>query len=351
MSLKFVLVTKKAVPEDDGNGCATRIRAWLKLLPEMQVLTLEQANALGSEEMANSLVCCDITGMSSTDIVKIWRSMRAYRPVAFAQDSQTRFYVTQLFAFVRSNRWKIIRPVINIIRGGAREILARYLFGQVGYISHIDARTLRRAGHVVPVTLVGVQSAEGIGIRQSNQPEVCIFGNFNYSPNRHGIEDLFATSEWRGENRLFQNKTAIIGFGADLVLQKLAENLVHSIDLSRSGPAIQIFEALEPFDIVVLPAGYGSGVKNKVIEVSQLGKLVFCWSGFRGEYGYDERFTIFFDTYRDLIRRLDMIILDAIEQPELSLATLKMRQDVIQFLMSSADARARPYKFSSVQWP
>jgi hypothetical protein len=301
---RYILVSRFAGQNDASNGAISRICAWMKAFPELKVVG--EGETLPSSDAKKTLVCCDITGQNVAGIVRLWAAWRAFRPIAFMQDSQTRYYSNQLaFRLARFERASLI-SLINMLRGGVRELVAKTLYRRVGYVSHVDARCVPPKGAVVELLMPLLQVAS-LDKERARQNKIGLLANFDYAPNADGLLILLSSPNLAKCLRDNGLTLVLLGYHAKEFIARLPEHINLSIDCELSGPFVDVVAVMDYVDFMINPAFYGAGAKNKMIESAQAQKICFAWHKFRGEFGYNDASTIYFDSIDDLVIKITLL--------------------------------------------
>ncbi len=280
--------------------------AWTLAVPSLEVIARDTANP--TLYASSVRVCCDLCGDNAHKIIREWWRWRRHRPIAFMQDSQARFHADQ-FRFRWSMR-DVRAPIslLNFIRGLVRELLARMLFAKVGYISHKDAAYVLPKGTAVDVLLPQLTACMTLKEpAPAASPLIGVLGNFLYSPNSDGLKALL--NHRRFGHTLQRNglKLALLGIGSMELLRSLPIAPRSLISEADSGPFADLHDVAQPFPFFISPAMYGAGIKNKLLELAALKKPCFAWHGFRGEHGYDDDYTYYFDSIDQLATHIELL--------------------------------------------
>lgn len=308
-ALKFVVIVPMQKTFNLYNGSHTRLAAWSDLGVPIKVVCVADVNAGTIRKLdASTRYCVDLCGCSILAIAQLWRNTRHLRPVAFLQDSGVRYWASA-FAFRAGRQRKIdLRCLVNLARCTARELAAGILFRRIGYISQADCRySVIRASVVSTTRAMTMTTRADEGDLRRTLSKVCIFGNFDYPPNRDGVFSLFRSTFFVGT--LINNGITVTlnGIGSEAVARQLHQLAPNVVDCVNSGPFATHEDLLQDKDAVICPAMYGAGVKNKIIEATGHRVPCFFWQGFRSEYSYDARLAIPFRDPVDLAKKLAMV--------------------------------------------
>ncbi|MGA8891067.1 MAG: hypothetical protein WB493_05825 [Anaeromyxobacteraceae bacterium] len=330
---EMFVVSRLAHCRDPANGARKRLDAWRTLLPGLQVVPSD-APPPGGWPGGDARFCVDLTGAKAPEIVRAWRNFRSRRPAVFVQDSQARFFWTELrFHFGRRDFIRALKASLSLARGASREYLCRLLFREVGYISEEDAGFLWPPGLpvvAIPAMIVDAPPAEASPVHCMRT--LGVIANFAYSPNADGTRALLASRVLGDCMRRNGLKCRLLGHGATEFLASLPAEAAELVDQRGSGPFADVQEVIKEVDAVVSPAMYGSGVKNKILEAAAAGKLCFVWNGFRSEYAYDPELTLYFGGATDLARLLDRVRAVVDEWPDQDARTLQPRMQLLRIL-------------------
>ena len=99
---KYILLAPTVNFNDKYNGISIRIKSWQIIFPE---LTIYDKNSKIKPQVFNHggnkniSLTVDVCGYKSIDIIKTWFKYRKLKPNCYAQDSQLRFFYTQLIFY------------------------------------------------------------------------------------------------------------------------------------------------------------------------------------------------------------------------------------------------------------
>ena len=300
---KIIVLSKYYFEDNVKNGASSRLNAWKYVYGEMVKFNSINSNLTIKNK---DVLIIDFPGAKIPDIIRIWILFRRYNPKFFLQDSQLRFFYTKLlfdFKFCEYN--KLIMDIINCLRGAVREISARILFNKVGYVSSVDANYFLNKGSAIQL----LESN-----RYSNKEKstikfkkiIGIVGNFNYSPNSDSLQKIFINKDFISALKNNNIKIRILGYESESYIKNILFEYLDIIDIGNSGRFDNLDDVTKDIGIFISPVLYGSGVKNKINEVSNLNKVTLAWEGLREEYPYSQKNIIYFN-FNDLPKIIEKL--------------------------------------------
>jgi hypothetical protein len=102
-------------------------------------------------------------------------------------------------------------------------------------------------------------------------------------------------------------KLKISGQGSEAIFNKLDATVKKIIIKNTLGPFADLSAFFSNVDIALLPAFYGSGIKNKILECSNFNIPVLVHESSQHEFDYPASNTIFFKGMPDLIKKINLI--------------------------------------------
>ena len=282
---------------DLTNGAVSRMLAWKSIIPSLRFVDLAQVEAAHKGDIC----IVDLTGEKLPTCIRAWQTWRDWEPVCFLQDSQVRY---QLSGFANASRWGTrLRFAFNALRGLVREAFCYIAFRRIGYVSTSDFLVSWKTYEIraLSSTLAAARTnlPRNVRIRYLR-----MVGNFSYGPNRDGLIQILDQPIFRDILEQHGLKVILSGRGAKAMAVRLPEHLV---ERSLSGRFSDITDLHRPDQLLICPALYGSGVKNKIIEGQAIGNFTLAWRGFANEYPYSPDWTDYFDDVPDLAAYIDFI--------------------------------------------
>lgn len=285
------------VTRDLTNGAVSRMLAWETIIPSLRFVDLAHADAAHEGDIC----IVDLTGEKLPTCIRAWQIWRDRDPVCFLQDSQVRY---QLSGLAKASGWGArLRFAVNALRGLVREAFCYLAFRRIGYVSMADFLVGWKSYEIraLASTLAAARTNLPRDVRISHLRMV---GNFSYGPNRDGLIQILNEPAVRKVLERHGLKVILSGSGAEALAASLPEHLV---ERSLSGRFGELTDLYRPDQLLICPALYGSGVKNKIIEGQVIGNFTLAWRGFAREFPYSPDWTDYFDDLPDLAAYIDFI--------------------------------------------
>lgn len=299
---RHVVATSRAAlvhAGDTTNGIVARLEGWRALLPKLDVVDLLGGVVdLGRDDQ----LIVDLTGEKLGTCIAAWRKWRRYRPACFLQDSQVRYHGSGFLA--GGGLVKRLKFLVDVARGLVRQLFCHGVFRSVGYISPKD-RLFGKLGHDVRWMRASAQLiAHNKAVAAAPVRYLRMIGNFGYGPNRDGALRILHDRSIQTVMRHHGLKLILSGVEAIEFLDLLPADLV---DWELSGSFSRLADLRRPDQLLICPSMYGSGIKNKVLEGAIVGSLSLVWHRFSTEFPYPAEWTDYFDSMKDLARRIGFI--------------------------------------------
>lgn len=298
--LKLMVATsrlEKIAGLDLKNGAVSRMLAWKSLINSVRFVDV--ANVGIKDEFDFCII--DLTGERLVTCVRAWRNWRHRKPVCFLQDSQVRY---NLSGFAAARGWLArSKFVVNGVRGLIREAFCYVAFRRIGYVSSADFLIAWKSHELRAL-------ASTIRVAKENIPPnlrisyLRMIGNYSYGPNRDGIVRMLEEPAFCEVLTRLGLKVILSGHLAESIADVLDGKFVEK---SLCGQFEELADIARPDQILICPAFYGSGIKNKIVEGQVINNFTLAWRGFAKEFPYSPDLTDYFDDVVDLSAYISFI--------------------------------------------
>jgi hypothetical protein len=296
----LIVISGHGLEPEHTNGASSRLAAWRTVLPEIIIARSPSDLPQGHGEC---LLCVDLTGANFTTILGSWRNLRRFKPVAYLQDSQARYFASQIMFRVKSGNPSIFLSMINYVRGYSREFATKILFRKVGYISEVDASYVWKKSHTLTV-LGPMLNVTKLGRPIKQIMTIGMIANFQYPPNLDGVAFLLNSNVFLSFLKTNKIQIRLIGHKSSQLAGILKNKFGDVVDSENSMPFSDLSSALSTVDLTINPAHYGAGVKNKIIESTNEGILSLSYCGVRSEFPYSYPLVHYYDNPAQLTQKL-----------------------------------------------
>lgn len=275
MSFNITIYTRIDVDNyNEYNGAHLRLQAWKIVFKNVQINNLSNFTLHDKKDV----VLIDYPGIRLRDMLRLRSHGRLGYTMLYMQDNQFRFWLSALKTGFR------LKWFFNSVRALIRISVASCLFKKLLFISDIDALMF---GAAIPIMKDNVDIFKG-----PKQPveRLVILSSTDYLPNDHALNAIFS----RGLIDRFLELSIVLeirGRGTESFnIQNVKTGAFNSFD-----------DFVDGRTILILPATFGSGIKNKILEAQRHGIPLMYHKSCRFEYPYSIRDSFVYNSYDDLI--------------------------------------------------
>jgi hypothetical protein len=272
----FYFITKNKYLE--YNGITTRNKG-LQLQFDNVLTMVNDDNSSINYKLNNDKLIFDIVGYNLIDLFTLYYKFGNI--IVYFQDSQIRYYLSKL----KYKKFLSITSLINLFRAILRELFSKLIFKKVIYISYIDASIIPYKSIFLPTLFSNIN----LNLEKPKyNKKIAIYANYNYEPN---ILNLKFIENLNTLAKILNIKIDIVGHNSNF--NKKFSNIFNNGTISS-------LDVLKNYDFVILTAKFGSGIKNKIIELNNLKINVLFYKEFYFEYPYNLHYSFLYSNDKDL---------------------------------------------------